>query len=225
MQLGHLEHVDADPAGRADHHDALARLDAGPRPADVDRGTDGVRDGGGGYVVDAVRQGEQGVLRQLDEFGVAAVDVAPDVAAEVITERVAPTAAPLAAVAGQVEVGQHALARLELAGARAVLGHFAGDLVAGDPFAHGTGRAAQLPGAGVDHGQPDAAGLDSDEHLARARLGRRHFGQVEGDVRFIENEGFHPIQPPIFSPASWAPVRMATSWLAPSMWVTVTASR
>ena len=86
MQLGHLEHVDADPAGRADHHDALARLDAGPRPADVDRGTDGVRDGGGGYVVDAVRQGEQGVLRQLDEFGVAAVDVTPDVAAEVVAQ-------------------------------------------------------------------------------------------------------------------------------------------
>ena len=87
-----------------------------------------------------VRVGETVPDTVLDQAEIEVVDIPPDEAPEVVTKSVAPAKAPATAIAGEVEIAQHAIARLEPARAPAHLSHETGDLVAGNSIVDDTAR-------------------------------------------------------------------------------------
>ena len=157
--------MDAEPAAGADHRDGFAGLDARPAQHLVGRRQrvgDDADLGGMLLVIEALRQLDEVLRRQLDVFGVGAVAFQPDLAAAVLAQRLEIGQAPAAMAAVEIEIGGHRVADLEPAHAGAHLDDLAGDLVADD--------ARELdfppPGLGVLDGQPGAAGDDARHRLA-----------------------------------------------------------
>ena len=155
-EADHLHAVDPDAATRADDEHVVEGFDLGTLLDGVPRRADRVGGDGGGFVVEAVGEGEEVFGGECDVVGPAAVDVDPDVAFPAGAEGFTAAAAPFADAAVEVEVDADTVANREGGDAVAESDDVAGEFVAHDA-GHG---AAEDAAAHVGEGEADTGGAN-----------------------------------------------------------------
>src|SRR5207245_8318883 len=113
-----------------------------------------------------------------------------DLAREVAAQRLVPEVAEVAGAAEEIEVSQHALAHARGGHALPGGGDPPDDFVARDAR-QVLGPATVIAVHVVENGQPDAAGLDLDQDLARHHRWPPHRFVADLAAPFVEHLGVH----------------------------------
>jgi hypothetical protein len=195
--FAHHDLMNAEAAAGAEHGDRVGRRDAGAPENFIGR-CDGVADnadiGRLVLVIEPFGKLDEITDRQLDIFGVAAVDLAADIAAVDGRNRFAARPRPLVLAVDKVEIGGHRITDGQTAGSGlggADLDDFTGNFMADDD------REVRLaaPRLDVVDGQPRPASEHFRHRLTRARRRVGHLFQRKRLAGLMQYLRFHELPP------------------------------
>src|SRR5262245_29436708 len=172
--------MNAHPATSPDHQHSLRRLQLRSFAQDVDRCGNGIGGHRRIHIIYLRREMAPIARRQLDVLSQTAIDLAANHASLVLAQIIAGPIAPATVTTDQIVIHVHSIPGLEAIDIGTDLHYVSSDFMTDDAgeLAAFTATTLTIP----NQRQAEATGTDTDQHLARSRLGYRHVFEHERTI-------------------------------------------